>query len=139
MRCGLSGADLRRLLDRIDIQIALPAVRAVDLIKPGPKEGSAAVAERVARARQRQRQRFMSLKAEGHWTNAQADGELLETVATPDAAGMQLLREAAETMKLSARGFHRVLRVARTLADLGGRERVSRLDMAEALSYRRRH
>jgi magnesium chelatase family protein len=69
------------LLDRIDIQIALPAVRAVDLIRPGPKEGSAAVAERVARARQRQR--FVSLKAEGLWTNSQADGELLETVATP--------------------------------------------------------
>jgi magnesium chelatase family protein len=101
-----------------------------------PKEGSAAVAARVARARQRQRQRFLGLKAEGLWTNAQADGELLEAVAAPDDAGMQLLKEAAETMKLSARGFHRVLRVARTLADLDGRDRVSRLNIAEALCYR---
>jgi magnesium chelatase family protein len=57
-------------------------------------------------------------------------------VAAPDDAGMQLLKEAAETMKLSARGFHRVLRVARTLADLDGRDRVSRLNIAEALCYR---
>jgi magnesium chelatase family protein len=127
------------LLDRIDIQIALPAVRAIDLIRPAAKEGSAAVAARVARARARQRQRFLSLKADALWTNAQADGALLETIATPDDAGMQLLKEAAESMKLSARGFHRVLRVARTLADLDGRDRITRLNIAEALSYRQRH
>jgi magnesium chelatase family protein len=127
------------LLDRIDIQIALPAVRAIDLIRPAAKEGSAAVAARVARARARQRQRFLSLKADALWTNAQADGALLETIATPDDAGMPLLKEAAESMKLSARGFHRVLRVARTLADLDGRDRITRLNIAEALSYRQRH
>src|SRR4029453_4710728 len=71
------------LLDRIDIQIALPAVRAVDLIRPVPKEGSAAVAARVARARQRQRQRFLGLKAEGLWANAQAEPDLLEAGAAP--------------------------------------------------------
>jgi magnesium chelatase family protein len=71
-------------------------------------------------------------------TNAQADGNLLEEIATPDAAGLKLLREAADAMNLSARGYHRVLRVARTLADLDGQPQVSRLHVAEALSYRQR-
>ena len=70
-------------------------------------------------------------------TNAEADGALLERVATPDTPGRTLLTEAAERMKLSARGYHRVLRVARTLADLAGEEAVRRIHVAEALSYRR--
>ena len=70
-------------------------------------------------------------------TNAEADGELLDTVATPDDAGRKLLADAAAAMRLSARGFHRVLRVARTIADLAGAERVGRIPVAEALSYRR--
>ena len=61
---------------------------------------------------------------------------MLDQVAQPDAAGLTLLRDAAETMRLSARGYHRVLRVARTLADLDGAERIGRLHLAEALSYR---
>ena len=61
---------------------------------------------------------------------------LLEEIAQPDAQGTKLLRDAAETMRLSARGYHRVLRVARTLADLDGTEKVGRLHLAEALSYR---
>ena len=69
-------------------------------------------------------------------TNAEAPASLLETIAQPDAQGQKLLRDAAETMKLTARGYHRVLRVARTLADLDGAEKIGRLHLAEALSYR---
>jgi magnesium chelatase family protein len=68
--------------------------------------------------------------------NAAAPGPLLEEVARPDPGGLALLREAAEALRLSARGYHRVLRVARTLADLDAAERVSRVHLAEALSYR---
>ena len=70
-------------------------------------------------------------------TNAEADGELLTRVATPEAAGAALLTHATERLKLSARGYHRVLKVARTLADLDGVDGVARLHVAEALSYRR--
>lgn len=126
------------LLDRMDIQIELPAVRASDLTLPSPKEGSAAIARRVAAARQIQRERFAAIGRPQWRTNAEADGELLEDIARPDSAGLRLLRDAAEAMNLSARGYHRVLRVARTLADLEARERVARINIAEALSYRQR-
>ena len=84
---------------------------------PPPAEGSAEVAARVANARDIQRARY-----DGHAirTNAEAEGEMLDRVATPDAAGAKLLTEAADTMRLTARGYHRVLRVARTIADLAG-------------------
>ena len=71
-------------------------------------------------------------------TNAEADGELLERVAVLDDDARRLLAQAAEAMRLSARGFHRVIRVARTIADLAGAERVARIHVAEAMSYRRR-
>ena len=126
------------LLDRLDIQIELPAVRASDLALPAPKECSADVAARVAAARLRQKRRFAALGRPLLGTNAEADGALLEAIATPDAAGLKLLREAADAMNLSARGYYRVQRVARTLADLDGVANVSRLHIAEALSYRQR-
>jgi magnesium chelatase family protein len=126
------------LIDRLDIQIELPAVKASDLTMPAPKEGSAEVAARVAAARRRQRERFDALGLSGIRTNAQADGEVLEDMARPDDQGLRLLREAADAMNLSARGYHRVLRVARTLADLDGRDKVARINIAEALSYRQR-
>ncbi len=124
------------LLDRIDLHIEVPAVTAADLILPPPTEGSREVAERVARARAMQSARYAALGATSVRTNAEASGPLLEEVAKPDAAGLALIREAADAMRLSARGYHRVLRVARTLADLDGAEKVGRVHLAEALSYR---
>jgi magnesium chelatase family protein len=126
------------LLDRIDIQIELPPVRASDLSLPAAKETSALVAARVAEARSRQRQRFAGLGLTKLRTNAEADGEVLEAIAAPDPPGLKLLREAADAMSLTARGYHRVLKVARTLADLDGAEKVGRIHLAEALSYRPR-
>jgi magnesium chelatase family protein len=126
------------LFDRIDLHIDVPAVKAADLALPPPAEGSAEVAHRIAAARRRQGARYGALPAERRIrTNAEADGELLDAVATPDAEGKRLLLAAAERLRLSARGYHRVLRVARTLADLDASEEVRRLHIAEALSYRR--
>ena len=101
---------------------------------PPPAEGSGEVAARVAAARVVQSKRYAKA---GIRTNAEADGELLEQVASPEPEGRRLLTQAVEKFKLSARGYHRVLRVARTLADLGGSAEVKRLHVAEALSYRR--
>lgn len=122
------------LLDRIDCHIDVPAVSAADLSLPPPRENSAAVAARIAQARAVQTERF---GAYGLRVNAQAEGELLEKIATPNATGRNLLQTAAEKMRLSARGYHRVLRVARTLADLDGSDAVTERHVAEALSYRR--
>ncbi len=124
------------LLDRIDMQIEVPTVTATDLISPAPAEGSAAIRARVVAAREVQAGRYGTLGARGVRTNADCSGPLLEEVATPDKPGMALLREAAETLRLSARGYHRTLKVARTLADLDGADCVARLHVAEALSYR---
>lgn len=124
------------LIDRIDLHIEVPAVTAADLILPAPTEGSREVAARVARARDIQAQRYAALGQPHIRCNAQASGPMLEDIAKADNAGMTLLRDAAEQMHLSARGYHRVLRVARTLADLDGADKVGRVHLAEALSYR---
>ncbi|MFM8745310.1 MAG: YifB family Mg chelatase-like AAA ATPase [Aestuariivirga sp.] len=126
------------LLDRMDIQIELAAVKASDLTLPPPKETSQDVAARVRAARQLQVERFQRLGKPELRTNAEADGTLLEEIARPDPQGLNLLRDAADAMNLSARGYHRVLRVSRTLADLDRREQVSRIHVAEALSYRQK-
>jgi magnesium chelatase family protein len=124
------------LLDRIDLHIEVPGVSASDLILPPPSEGSREVSARVARARDIQAARYQALKLDGVRTNAQANGPVLEEIAQLDGSGTRLLRDAADAMRLSARGYHRVLRVARTLADLDGADKVGRVHLAEALSYR---
>lgn len=123
------------LLDRIDIRIDVPAVSAMDLIKPMAAEKSADVARRVAVARQRQTERFIEAGVPEIRMNARCSIALIEKLAAPDA-GLQLLRDAAEKFKFSARAYHRVLKVARTLADLDGSEALGRIHLAEAISYR---
>ena len=124
------------LIDRIDLHIEVPAVTAADLILPPPTEGSREVAERVALARDRQAARYAAIGLPHLRSNAAVSGAVLEDVARPNSSGLSLLREAADAMRLSARGYHRVLRVARTLADLDGADKVGRVHLAEALSYR---
>ena len=128
------------LFDRIDLHVDVLEVSANDLSLPPAAEGSDAVAARVGAARALQSARYRAHACNPKIrTNADADGKLLEAVATPEDAGAALLRDATERMKLSARGYHRVLRVARTLADLDGSDPVRRIHVAEALSYRRIH
>ena len=122
------------MLDRIDLHVEVDPVSAADLALPPPAEGSAEVAARVAAARAVQTARMAGT---GKRSNAELDGDLLEAHATPDEPGRTLLLQAAEAMRLSARGYTRMLRVARTIADLAGSEGVGRIHVAEALSYRR--
>ena len=122
------------MLDRIDLHVEVAAVSAADLLLPPPAEGSEQVRQRVAAAREIQTQRYAGTSCR---TNAEVDGAQLEAACTPDEAGRKLLAQAAEAMRLSARGYTRILRVARTIADLGGAETVGRIHVAEALSYRR--
>ncbi|MEM7751944.1 MAG: YifB family Mg chelatase-like AAA ATPase [Pseudomonadota bacterium] len=122
------------LLDRFDLRVDVPPVSFQDLELPEDGDASSVVAARVAAAREVQRARYDGLA--GVTVNTDISGRLLDEVAEPDEAGRALLRQAAERVGLSARGYHRVLRVARTIADLGGRSDVGRSDVAEAISYR---
>ncbi|MGX5667412.1 MAG: AAA family ATPase [Shinella sp.] len=124
------------LMDRIDIRIDVPAVSATDLIKPMAAERSEDVARRVFAARERQRERFAEAGTPGVSTNARCSTAMIEKLAELDAGGTQLLRDAAEKFRFSARAYHRVLKVARTLADLDGSAMLGRIHLAEAISYR---
>jgi len=121
------------LMDRFDLRIEVPPVGFADLDLPANGETSQTVAARVAAARDVQAARYDTA---GLRQNADAEGALLEEVATPDSEGRELLIRAAERFGLSARGYHRVLRVARTIADLEGAKDVRRVHVAEALSFR---
>ena len=122
------------LMDRFDLRVEVPPVAFSDLDLPASGDSSATVAQRVATARVVQSARF-----DGHDSaklNSDAEGETLEQIAAPDAEGRDLINKVAERFGLSARGYHRVLRVARTIADLEGAPDVRRPHVAEAVSFR---
>ena len=124
------------LIDRIDLAIDMPAVTAADLSLPPPPEGSAEAAARVARARRLQAERAADMDG-GEALNGRAEGAFLEKITALDEPGRALLAQAAEAGRISARGWTRVLRLARTIADLEGADTVRRVHVAEALAYRR--
>ena len=159
-RCGLGGAgkgacgkaprcqrDYQNrisgpMFDRIDLTVETPPVTAADMALPPPSEGTAEAAARVATARALQAERVASLgldplQARDQGINARCSGEVLDRFATPDEAGRALLMRAGEAGGLTARGWTRTLRLARTIADLEGSTGVLRRHIAEALIYRR--
>jgi magnesium chelatase family protein len=122
------------LMDRFDLRIEVPPVAYSDLDLPASGESSAVVAARVLAARAVQEARFAAHPQVR--VNAEAEGALLEEIASPDAEGRALLARVAERFGLTARGYHRVLRVARTIADLDGAATVRANHIAEAVGYR---
>lgn len=124
------------LIDRIDLRIDVAALSAFDLIQPANGETSATIAARVAKARKIQQHRYIALGLDGFMTNANCPTALVEKIAIPDEAGLQLLHNASKAMQFSARAYHRILKVARTLADLEMQEMISAKHLAEAISYR---
>jgi magnesium chelatase family protein len=125
------------LMDRIDLQIEVPPVTAADLAMPPPAEGTAEAAARVARARALQEERGKAIGDGAPRLNARAEGAALDRIAALDDPARALLAKAAEAAGLTARGWTRTLRLARTIADLEGAETVKRVHIAEALIYRR--
>ena len=123
------------LMDRIDLRVEVPAVSASDLINQKSGEPSSEVAKRVLKARQIQAARFEEMGADCR-TNATMPASLAEVIATPDAGAEALLKDAAERLKFSARAYHRILKLARTIADLDGEDTVGRIHLAEAIAYR---
>lgn len=122
------------LMDRIDLQIEIQAVPFKDISKAQPGEPSAAIRERVIAARKMQEERFKDIK--GIHCNAQMTESMIHQFAEPDEEGVQMLRIAMERLSLSARAYNRILKVARTIADLAGSEAVKVEHLAEAISYR---
>ncbi|MBB5745171.1 putative ATPase with chaperone activity [Brevundimonas variabilis] len=126
------------MFDRIDLTVETPAVTAADMALPPPLEGTAEASARVAVARAMQEGRVREAGLDPvQALNARASGEALERFATPDEAGRALLMRAGEAGGLTARGWTRTLRLARTIADLEGSTGVLRRHIAEALIYRR--
>ena len=140
-KCRCSANEIRRyldrvsgpLLDRIDIQIEVDAVPVQEINQSAPAESSAQVRARVAQARKRQQERY---RKEGIHCNAQLDARLSKKYCELDAASTQILHMAVEKMGMSMRAYGRVLKVARTLADLRGAEHIETADVAEAIQYR---
>jgi magnesium chelatase family protein len=135
-RADYQGRVSGPFLDRIDLRVDVPAVSAADMIGPASGEPSAAVAARVSAARELQRERYLRAGRPDVFTNAAAPTTLIEALVDPDKDSQSLMLQAAERFGLSARAYHRVLKVARTLADLAQSEKVTRPHIAEALSYR---
>ena len=126
------------MLDRIDMQVDVPPVPVFDLQGAPAGEPSASVRVRVERARRIQEERFTANGQKGVYLNAHASGQALEEIAVLDSEARNLLQKAMENTKLSARGYYRLLKVARTIADLAGQDgEIGKIHLAEALSYRR--
>ncbi|MGI9437359.1 MAG: ATP-binding protein [Geminicoccaceae bacterium] len=125
------------MFDRIDLHIEVPALAPQEMTQPSTGEQRAAVAARVASAREIQAERFAGQKQAGLRTNSEAEGEVLDKIAAVDDQGRELLLRATERLHLTARGYHRILRVARTIADLAGAGQISRAHIGEAISFRR--
>jgi magnesium chelatase family protein len=134
--CRYTASDLARyaarvsgpVLDRLDLQIEVPALTSDELLRASPGESSASVRERVLVARQRQRDRG--------GLNALLSNAALREHSALNAPGRRLIADAVDRGGMSARGVHRALRVARTIADLAGEERVTAMRLAEAVQYR---
>ena len=122
------------LMDRIDLQVQCAALSYKDISNTAPGESSASIRERVIKARQIQEQRYKDYS--GIYCNAQMTEKMIHEFAEPDEAGLSMLRMAMERLSLSARAYSRILKVARTIADLEGSERVQSQHIAEAISYR---
>ncbi|WP_430450233.1 YifB family Mg chelatase-like AAA ATPase [Rhodophyticola sp.] len=123
------------LMDRFDLRLEVPPVGYADLDLPPSGDSSATIAARISAARDRQAARFAALDLPAR-CNADAEGDALDRIATPDAEGKELLLKAADRFRLSARGYHRIRRVARTIADLDGDETVGAPHIAEAIGFR---
>ena len=122
------------LMDRIDLQVQCSALSYQDISNTAPGESSASIRERVIKARQIQEQRYKDYS--GIYCNAQMTEKMIHEFAEPDEAGLSMLRMAMERLSLSARAYSRILKVARTIADLEGSEKVQSHHIAEAISYR---
>jgi len=135
-RARYYGRISKPLLDRIDILVEVPAVTFRDIISKTEGEASAAIRERVEGARRRQLERFAEHRGRRIYTNSQMGSRQVKKYCPVDAESLRLLELAVEKLKLSARAFDRILKVARTIADLAGEEAIRSVHVSEAIQYR---